>query len=193
MSQQPPIDAIEISAGAHAFGDGNHPTTRMVLAALSAMDPHAFSPRNACDMGAGSGILSFAIAKQFACPILAVDVERRAVETLRDNAAANGLSALITAVHSDGFRHADIASLTSHDPNASHTQFDLIVMNILADPLLRLAADAEASLASGGVCIISGVLRWQEAAIIQAYAGLGLEQSARLAMGDWVCLIWQKP
>ena len=187
MSQQPPSDAIEISAGAHAFGDGNHPTTRMVLAALSAMDPHAFSPRNACDMGAGSGILSFAIAKQFACPIIAVDVERSAVETLRENAIVNGMSGLITAVHSDGFRHADISS------NASHTQFDLIVMNILADPLLRLAADAEAYLASGGVCIISGVLRWQEASIVEAYAGLGLEQAARLAMGDWVCLIWQKP
>ena len=179
-----PTDYIELSAGAHAFGDGNHPTTRMVLAALSAINPTEFNPRLACDMGAGSGILSCAIARQFACPIIAVEMERQAIETLRANAVANGMESRISAIHADGFRHADIAP---------HAPFDLLVMNILADPLLMLAADAEANLASGGVCIISGLLLWQEAQIREAYVGLGLELAERLSMGDWVCLIWQKP
>ena len=177
-------NSFEISAGAHAFGDGNHPTTRMVLAALSAINPKEFNPRLACDMGAGSGILSLAIAQQFSCPVTAVELERKAVETLRENAAANGMADRITAIHSDGFRHADVKV---------HAPFDLIVMNILADPLLMLAADAAASLASGGVCIISGLLLWQEAQIREAYEGLGLELAERLSMSDWVCLLWQKP
>jgi ribosomal protein L11 methyltransferase len=179
-----PADYIEISAGAHAFGDGNHPTTRMVLAALAAIDPQHFTPHNACDMGAGSGILSLAIAQQFHCPITAVELERKAVETLRENAVANGMAERITAIHADGFRHADVAA---------NAPFDLMVMNILADPLLMLAAEAHANLAPGGVCIISGLLLWQEAQIREAYEGLGLELAERLSMGDWVCLIWQKP
>ena len=209
-------NSFEISAGAHAFGDGNHATTRMVLAALSAIDPQHFIPRNTCDMGAGSGILSFAMARQFGCPVVAVEIERAAVETIKQNAAVNGFSIslpqrgrvgvgadgapaeqynapLLTSprmgegwiipIHADGFRHADVAA---------NAPFDLIVMNILADPLLMLAADAYANLAPGGVCIISGLLRWQEAQIREAYAGLGLELAERLSMGDLVCLIWQK-
>ncbi len=220
---QPP-DYIELSAGSHAFGDGNHPTTRMVLAALAAIDPQHFIPRNACDMGAGSGILSFAMARQFGCPVVAVELERRAVEIIKENARANGIklysppegesnppsdsvggqstikesphgcanahpappqggSSCLYPIHADGFRHADVAA---------NAPFDLIGMNILADPLLMLAADAHANLAAGGVCIISGLLLWQEAQIREAYAGLGLELAERLSMGDWVCLVWQK-
>ena len=49
-----------LEAGPHAFGDGSHPTTMGVLTALEAIDPTAFTPRMACDMGAGSGILALA-------------------------------------------------------------------------------------------------------------------------------------
>ncbi len=161
--------SFTLEAGSKAFGDGSHPTTKMVLAAIEAIDPAAFAPRVACDMGAGSGVLSLAIAAKFGCKVAAVDIERQAVETLRANALHNGLavipfpaggglgwgcskampdpaaplpasplrgegsSGVIIPVHSDGFRHPQIESLAP---------FDLIVMNILAEPLLSLAADA---------------------------------------------------
>ena len=173
---------IDIQAGPHAFGDGAHPTTRGVLEALAMMDPAQFTPRNACDMGAGSGIISFALIEKFGCEVVAVDVEASAVATLKENAARNGIEGLIP-LHADGFNHRDIAA---------RAPYDMITMNILAEPLMRLADAACNHLAADGVMILSGILQWQETQIRQAYASLGLSLSARLVVGDWVTLVWQK-
>ncbi len=179
-----PMSSIDIAAGAQAFGDGTHPTTAGVLAALEEIDPAQFQPRIACDMGAGSGILAMAVARQFACPVVAVELERAAVQTLRENAAENGLGDAITALHADGFDHPDI---TARGP------YDLMTMNILAEPLLRLAREAERHMAAEGLLILSGMLRWQEEQIRLAYQSLGLELAARVQLGDWVTLCFQKP
>jgi ribosomal protein L11 methyltransferase len=176
-------DVITLQAGAHAFGDGSHPTTQGVLAALEGIDPNAFAPRKALDMGAGSGIVAFAVARRFSCPVLAVDIEKQAVETLAENARVNQVMG-ITALHADGFAHPTIEK---------QAPFDLIVMNILAEPLVRLAAAAERHLAEGGVLVMSGILLWQETNITQTYQTLELELTARLTVGDWVTLIFQKP
>jgi ribosomal protein L11 methyltransferase len=173
-----------IEAGAAAFGDGNHPTTRMVLVALEAMDGPHFTPRMACDMGAGSGILALAVHGQCRCPVVAVEMAREALPILRRNIAANGAEGRIIAIHADGFAHTDVAA---------HAPFDLITMNILATPLLKLAVSAEAALAPGGALIISGALQWQEPQLREAYAGIGLELTARMVLADWVCHVWQKP
>ena len=175
---------IDIAAGATAFGDGSHPTTQGVLAALKAMDPVIFAPRNACDMGAGSGILTFAVIEKFRCPVIAVDMMADAVATVKENAARNHVAALVSALQADGFDHPAITTAVP---------FDLIIMNILAEPLLKLAGDAERHLATDGVLILSGILQWQEAQIREAYNGLGLELTFRVVLGDWVTLVWQKP
>lgn len=173
-----------LSAGPQAFGDGSHPTTAGVLAALAAIDPAAFAPRIALDVGAGSGILSLAIARAFGCPVVATDISAQAIETLQENMARAGLdSAAIRPIHADGFRHPDISA---------HAPYDLIVMNILAAPLVALARDAGAHLTLGGVLILSGLLQWQETTIREAYAALGLELASRLVIGDWVTLCWSK-
>ena len=169
---------------AKAFGDGTHPTTFGVLTALDAIDPEVFSPRMACDMGAGSGILSLAIARRFSCAVVAVDIERESVETLRENAASAGLAAQVMALQADGFSHPEIAA---------QGPYDLIVMNILAEPLMRLASGAVAALAEEGVLILSGMLQWQEPAIAAAYGSLGLALSSRFTIGDWMTEVWQKP
>lgn len=176
------MDSLTLSAGAHAFGDGAHPTTRGVIEALAMIDPAEFTPRIACDMGAGSGIISFAIIEKFGCPVVAVDVEASAVATLKENAARNGIGNL-HAIHADGFNHREIAA---------RAPYDLITMNILAEPLMRLAGEACRHLADDGVMVLSGILQWQETQITQAYASLGLTLSARLVAGDWVTLVWQK-
>ena len=174
---------VIFEAGAHAFGDGSHPTTRGVLAALTAIDPDMFAPRQACDMGAGSGIVSLAVAHRFGCAVLAVDIERQAVETMTENFRTNPEGAHCTALAADGFNHPNIEE---KEP------FDLVVMNILAEPLLRLAVQAERHLAAQGVLILSGILVWQAEQIINAYQSLNLELTARLTIGDWVTLVWQK-
>lgn len=177
-------DALSFKAGASAFGDGSHPTTAGVLAALEAIDPSQFTPRNACDIGAGSGILSLAIARMFGCPVIATDISAQAIETLRENLVRNGVANGVIALQANGFNHPAI--------NAA-APFDLIVMNILAEPLLALAADAGDTLADGGVLILSGIFQWQETEIRVAYELLGLELASRLTLGDWVTLVWQKP
>ncbi|MFZ4541942.1 MAG: 50S ribosomal protein L11 methyltransferase [Rickettsiales bacterium] len=177
------MEEITLSAGAQAFGDGNHPTTKGVLAALELIDPAEFSPRKACDMGSGSGIVTFAMLQRFDCPVWAVDIARSAVEILQENAKRNGLQETVVALQADGFDHPEITIAAP---------FDLLVMNILAEPLVRLAGEAVAHLASEGVLILSGIMRWQEEQIQQSYQSLGLELTARLEVGDWVTQIWQK-
>ena len=186
---------VTFAVNEKAFGDGSHPTTQMVLAALESLDPQVFTPRIACDMGCGSGILSLAIARLFHCPVVAVDVARESVEMTKENAMQNGLyfesqsstgatATGIFPIHADGFADTAIAA---------RAPYDLIVMNILAEPLLALAADAVCHLSVEGVLVLSGLFRWQEEPIRTAYHTLGLECSARLASGEWVALVFQKP
>ena len=175
---------LTFAAGASAFGDGSHPTTRGMLAALESIDPELFQPGSACDMGTGSGIVALAILRHFDCPVLAVDISAQAVETLQQNAALNHVENRLVGIRANGFHHPDI------DRNAP---FDLIAMNILAEPLIRLAAEANRHLAAEGVLILSGILLWQETPIRDAYTALGLELTSRLMVGDWVTLVWQKP
>jgi len=171
-----------LHAGADAFGDGTHPTTEGVLAALAAIDASQFAPRVVCDMGCGAGLLAMRAAQLFNCDVIAADIERTAVEATRENAEKNNLA--VRAVHSDGFNHPDIRACAP---------YDLILMNILAEPLLSLAHDAVSVLAGGGALIMSGMLVWQQDIIIEAYQSLGLELAHRVQLGDWVTLVWQKP
>ena len=173
---------ITLYAGVDAFGDGTHPTTEGMLAALAAIDPAGFAPRVICDMGCGAGLLAMRASQLFDCTVIAVDIERSAVEATRENALKNKLP--VDAIHSDGFNHPEIRK---------RAPYDLILMNILAEPLLSLAHDAVSVLAGGGALIMSGMLVWQQDMIIEAYQPLGLELAHRVQLGDWVTLVWQKP
>lgn len=182
MSGKGHMQEMKLLAGAAAFGDGRHESTRGVLEMLARLDPAAFAPQIACDVGAGSGIISFAIAQKFGCPVLATDIAKSAIQTLKENVRSH-TGAAITPLHADGFDHPKIGE---------HAPFDLIVMNILPEPLLKLARDAEGNLAAGGALILAGILISKESIIIQAYQALELELTARIVIGDWVTLLWQK-
>ncbi len=192
-------NTLTLAAGSNAFGDGAHPTTAGVMAALEAIDPSVWRPRIACDIGCGSGILAFAMLALFGCPVIATDISSEAVAITTRNAAENKIATCtyaeagapcsipphtLLALQADGFNHPALQAAAP---------FDLIVMNILADPLLRLATAANTHLAADGVLILSGILQWQEPQIQQAYQSLGLELTSRLTLGDWVTLTWQKP
>lgn len=176
------MQEMKLLAGAAAFGDGSHESTRGVLEMLARLDPAAFTPKIACDVGAGSGIISLAITQKFGCDVLATDIAKSAIETLRENIRGH-TGAPITPLQADGFDHPVIAA---------RAPFDLIIMNILPEPLLKLAVDANAHLAPGGALILAGILLSKESIIIQAYQVLELELTARIVIGDWVTLLWQK-
>jgi len=92
----------------------------------------------------------------------------------------NGLSGLVRLVHSDGYKHR---ALPRHAP------FDLIVANILARPLMRMAPDLARNLAGDGVVVLSGLLLWQVQAVLAAHRAQGLTLRRLIAINGWGTLI----
>ena len=171
-----------VRSGAAAFGDGSHPTTLGMLAALETLS-HWQGHRIILDMGCGSGILAAQAAYQWHVPVVAADISATAIEATRQTAATRGLADLITAVQSDGFHHPFIAA---------RAPYDMILCNLLAEPLVAMAHDLVSHLADEGIAVLSGLLRWQSAAIEDIYGTLGLRLLQRLTVADWITLIFQK-
>jgi ribosomal protein L11 methyltransferase len=133
-----------------AFGTGSHPTTRLCLEWLcDAVVPGKLL----LDYGCGSGILALAAAKLGAAQVVGIDIDERALEAAADNAANNDVE--LRLVHSS-------QPLTEH--------FDLVVANILTNPLCVLAPLIAARVAPGGRLALSGVLETQAKQVIDAYA-----------------------
>ncbi len=181
-SHLPPIAAgaidIEIDAGL-AFGSGEHETTRGCLLALDALAARR-RVSSALDLGCGSGILALAIAKTWGARVVAADVDATAMRTARDNARRNGVDDRVCAVQSDGYRDAAVRR---------GAPYDLIVANILARPLIRMAPDLARCLAPDGVAVLSGLLARDERAVLAAHRAQGLALVRRLAIGDWPTLV----
>jgi ribosomal protein L11 methyltransferase len=143
--------AVQLDPGI-AFGTGSHATTRLVLAFLART---VAGGERVLDYGCGSGILAIAAAKLGAARIDAVDVDPQAVETTAANARANGVV------------------LRAALPEAlAATTYDIVVSNILAQPLIILAPLLAARCSVGARLALSGILEAQAADVAAAYDGL---------------------
>ena len=100
----PAIASASRSRPRTAFGTGHHGTTRGCLLALDALARRRQRPRHILDLGTGSGVLAIAAAKLFRMPVLATDIDPRAVADARANAQRNGVGALVTVVHAGDLR-----------------------------------------------------------------------------------------
>lgn len=169
---------IEIEA-ALAFGTGHHGTTRGCLTLLHALLQRK-RPQAILDLGTGTGVLGIAAAKALRQSVLATDIDRRSVIVARDNARLNGAGALLVVRHAAGFGAPDF---TAHAP------FDLVLANILANPLKRLATPMRRHLAGGANVILSGLLPEQANAVIAAYAAAGLVLTKKITCDGWVSLL----
>ncbi|MDR0565237.1 MAG: 50S ribosomal protein L11 methyltransferase [Azoarcus sp.] len=171
----PDTDAINIALDpGMAFGTGSHPTTRLCLEWLCEnVRPGA----SVLDVGCGSGILAIAAAKLGAASVWGTDIDERAIQAAFENAAKNGVSNIVRTQHS------------SAPLNAS---FDLVVANILTNPLCVLAPAIAAHVAPGGKIALSGVLEQQAAQVIDAW-----RPWIKLTLGEvreeWVRLEGTKP
>ena len=135
-----------------AFGTGTHPTTRLVLRWLDAhLDPFA-GGASVIDYGCGSGILAIAALKLGAARAEGVDIDEQAIVAARDNAARNDCAAR--------FLGAD------DDPPAPS---DIVLANILANPLMVLAPHLASLCRAGGHVILSGILKPQAAEVAAVY------------------------
>ena len=155
-----------------AFGTGSHPTTRLCLEWLEC---NVSEGCTVLDYGCGSGILAIAAARLGATHVAGVDIDPQAVDAAKANAERNGVTALF----------ADSAA-----PVAG--EYDVVVANILSNPLRVLAPAICAHVRSGGRLALSGILREQADEIIAIYAQWMPLQVADVRE-DWVCLAGTKP
>jgi len=156
-----------------AFGTGTHPTTRLCLAWLdTALRPGA----SVLDYGCGSGILAIAAAKLGAGTVVGVDIDPQALAAARANSRANDVDASYTDL--DGLSQSTIT-------------FDVVLANILSNPLKLLAPALVARTAPRGSLVLSGVLARQADEVIAAYRRADARLALRVWRSDdgWVCLV----
>lgn len=150
-----------------AFGTGSHPTTRLVLEYL---ERELHGGESVLDYGCGSGILAISAAKLGARRVCAVDLDEQAVAATRENACRNGVAV-------EACRPEALA------PGS----YDLVLSNILAQPLIVLAPLLASRTAPGGRLALAGLLASQATEVSDAYA-----RSFDLAVGgridEWVLL-----
>ena len=168
--------AFLIEAG-QAFGTGHHATTAGCLAMLDGL---AGTFANVIDLGTGTGLLAFAARRLWPdARVMATDIDPVAVEVTRDNAALNRVADVVLVV-ADGARDPAIAAAAP---------YDLVIANILAGPLIAMAAEVAAIAAPGGRVLLAGLLSTQADAVLAAYAALGCGERRRLVRGDWTVLL----
>ena len=171
---------IKIEAGL-AFGTGHHETTALCLEVLSDVARER-SFRNVLDLGTGTGLLAIGAAKLWKRAVLASDIDPVAVEVARDNAIANDAGPLVRAVVADGLANPILARAAP---------YDLLIANILASPLTKLAPEIVRSLAPGAVLVLSGLLNNQEKLVTSFYRGLRYVGARRA--GPWSALVFERP
>jgi ribosomal protein L11 methyltransferase len=163
-----------------AFGTGGHETTRLCLELLELiMDdmPLLLSPA-VLDLGTGSGILAMAAIQLGAGRVFAVDIDPQAVEVARENLAINGL--------------AEQVECSTTPLESMEESFDVILANILAEELIRLAPHLAERLNPGGSLVLSGILAEKEGLVRSGFALQPLKYLATLQAGEWVALHYRK-
>jgi ribosomal protein L11 methyltransferase len=177
---KPPRGTVPLQIDASiAFGTGRHETTRGCLLALDRLARAGRRIERPLDMGCGSGILALAIARLWKAPVLGVDTDLNSVAVARENMRLNRAADRVRVVHGHGFGGSAVRR---------GGPFDLIVANILAGPLCRLARGFGRHLAPGGVAIMSGLMMEQEPQVIAAQERHGLELRRRARLDDWSVL-----
>ncbi|EJZ19473.1 50S ribosomal protein L11 methyltransferase [Rhizobium sp. Pop5] len=174
--------AIEIDAG-QAFGTGHHGTTAGCLEVIDAV-VRSHPVRNALDLGTGSGVLAIAVRKLKNIPVLATDIDPVATRVAAENVRRNGIASGIVARTAPGFHST---AFFEFGP------FDLIIANILARPLIKMAPQLTTHLAPGGSVILSGILASQRWKVIAAYSGARLRHVRTIWRNGWVTIHFDRP
>ncbi len=162
------------------FGTGTHPSTQMVLRAMERL----VTPGSAClDLGSGSGILSIAALRLGAGTAVGVDIDPKAEDIARENAAYNRFAApAFTALTGNVTTDAPLMA------RLSQTHYDVVLVNIVADVIIGLAPVLPRLLSENSILICSGILDTRCAEVVAALEQAGLEITEQFRQEDWRCL-----
>ncbi|HAA45811.1 MAG: 50S ribosomal protein L11 methyltransferase [Halomonas sp. 54_146] len=164
-----------------AFGTGTHPTTALCLEWLDelAVAGH-LAEQTVLDVGCGSGILAIAALKLGASHADATDIDPQALQASRDNAERNGIA------------EPDLSLYYPEQLN-DNGSYPIVTANILAGPLVELAAMIAGHVAPGGRIALSGILANQADNVVEAYAAQGIAMDEPVIREGWVRLSGQRP
>jgi ribosomal protein L11 methyltransferase len=163
-----------------AFGTGGHETTRLCLEMLEKkMNSAGSASPSLLDLGTGSGILAIAAGLLGAGRILALDIDPDAVEVALENLAMNGLSGKVEC--------------GTNPLESISERFDIIMANILAEELVRLAPWLASHLNPGGSLILSGILAEKEGLVRRGFAPHPLKFVETNISGDWAAMLYRSP
>ncbi len=153
------------------FGSGHHPSTRLALRGLQALD---LAGRRVLDLGTGSGVLAIAAVKLGARGAVGIDRDPDALDSAREAVEANGVAAEVE------LRRRNIGDI---EPAGAA----VVVANLTGAALVRLAPAVAALVEPGGSAILSGILAAEEAAVADAYRAHG-RPAWRAAEAEWVAM-----
>jgi ribosomal protein L11 methyltransferase len=162
------------------FGTGAHPSTQMVM---EEMEQRVTNGMTCVDLGSGSGILSIAALRLGAASAIGVDIDPKAEDIARENAAYNGFAAPeFTALTGNVTEDADLmAQLASKS-------YDLVLVNIVADVIIGLAPVLPRFLGENSTVICSGILDTRLNDVTAALEKAGLTVTAQRSREDWRCV-----
>ena len=162
------------------FGTGAHPSTQMVMEAMEKTVKPGFS---CLDLGSGSGILSIAALRLGAKSAIGVDIDPKAEDIARENAAYNGFSApQFTALTGNVTADKKLMARLSGE------SYDLVLVNIVADVICHLAPTLPQFLSADSALICSGILDSRLLDVVTALEKAGLKITETYQKEDWRCV-----
>ena len=162
------------------FGTGAHPSTQMVM---ETMEETVIPGANCLDLGSGSGILSITALRLGAKRTVGVDIDPKAEDIARENAAYNGFAAPeFTALTGNVTEDRELMARLAND------NWDLVLVNIVADVIIGLAPVLPQFLTQRSILICSGILDTRLEDVTAALKLAGLTVAAVRAKEDWRCV-----
>lgn len=187
ITSPPPVASLPLHVdAAQAFGSGTHPTTEGCLLAMQMIATACRkAPKRILDMGCGSAILAMAAARIWpAAHLMAADNDPVAVRVAAGNVRRNRLAPQrVRCVVSNGFDGRDVRR---------DGPYDLVLANILAGPLRRMAPDLVPHTSRHGWIVLSGILNEQANAVERAYAMAGARCWSMLRIGEWTTIVMRR-
>lgn len=171
---------IVIPAGV-GFGTGHHPTTKGIIYILNKINSCNHIRKNdVIDVGCGSGILGIVMAKLWKKHIELIDIDPLAIKTSKYNAKANLLHRYLSINKGNGLEIT------------KKIKYDIITINILANPILKMSYLINKKLKNKGRVIISGILHSQKFMILNKLRSMGFILEIQYNSNNWSTLLLKK-